>query len=113
VAVHNVATAEALALAQRAGLDVHLAYELINGGPARSDVFGFRGPIMASGEYRNATMRLDVFDKDLAIIDAFARSVRADTPLFDAGIDVYRAALAHGDPAEDVSAVFRQLAGER
>jgi putative dehydrogenase len=112
VAIHNVATAEALALAQRAGLDLSMTYDLINSGPARSDVFGFRGPMMVAGDYRNATMRLDVFDKDLALIDAFSRAVGADTPLFQAGIGLYKAALSNGDPAEDVSAVFRQLAGD-
>jgi 3-hydroxyisobutyrate dehydrogenase-like beta-hydroxyacid dehydrogenase len=112
VAIHNIATAEALALARRAGLDLATTYDLINSGPARSDVFGFRGPMMVAGDYGNATMRLDVFDKDLSIIDAFSRSVGAETPLFQAGIGVYKAALLNGDPTEDVSAVFRQLAGE-
>lgn len=112
VAIHNVATAEALALAARAGLDLSAAYDLINSGPARSDVFGFRGPMMVGGDYRNATMRLDVFDKDLEIIGEFSRSLGAATPLFHACTALYKAALRNGDPAEDVAAVFKQLVGE-
>lgn len=112
VAIHNVATAEALALAARAGLDLSAAYDLINSGPARSDVFGFRGPMMVADDYRNATMRLDVFDKDLEIIGEFSRLLGAETPLFHASTALYKAALKNGDPAEDVAAVFRQLAGE-
>src|SRR3546814_8090486 len=65
VAVHNVATAEALSLALLSGLDLHMVHELIAGGPASSEIFGFRGPMMIEGRYDTPTMRLDVFQKDL------------------------------------------------
>lgn len=109
VAVHNVAAAEALSLAASAGLDLQLVYDLIAGGPASSAVFGFRGPLMIEHRYEPATMRLDVFDKDLEIIDDFARSVHAATPLFDASRSVYDTALAQGRTNEDVAATFEVL----
>nr|WP_255592467.1 NAD-binding protein [Bordetella sp. BOR01] len=109
VAVHNVATAEALSLAFLAGLDLRLVHELIADGPASSGIFSFRGPLMIEGRYDTPTMRLDVFQKDLDIINAYARELHARTPLFDAGAAVYRSALVQGNASEDVSAVFRVL----
>ncbi len=109
VAVHNVATAEALSLARAAGLDLQLVYDLISSGPATSGVFNFRGPLMVAGRYDAPTMRMDVFEKDIDVIDDFARGLHAATPLFQASSLVYRAALAQGIRAEDVSAVFEIL----
>ncbi len=109
VAVHNVATAEALSFAASAGLDRQLVYDLIAGGPASSRVFEFRGPLMIEARYANPTMRMDVFEKDLQIIDDFAQDVRASTPLFEASRDVYREALARGMKGDDVAATFEIL----
>ena len=111
VAVHNVAAAEALSFAASAGLDLQQVYDLIAGGPASSAVFGFRGPLMVEGRYEPATMRMDVFDKDLQIIDEFAASLHAATPLFRASLGVYREALAQGMTREDVSATFEVIKG--
>ena len=109
VAVHNVAAAEALAFAVRAGLDLRQVYELIAGGPASSAVFGFRGPLMIEARYHPPTMRMDVFEKDLQIIDEFATALHAATPLFRASLGVYREALAQGMTSEDVAATFEIL----
>jgi L-threonate 2-dehydrogenase len=109
VAVHNVATAETLSLALKAGLDLKLVYDLIAGGPASSRVFEFRGPLMIAAQYANPTMRIDVFEKDIQLIDDFAQAVKASTPLFEASRDVYREALARGLRSEDVAATFEIL----
>jgi 3-hydroxyisobutyrate dehydrogenase-like beta-hydroxyacid dehydrogenase len=109
VAVHNVAAAEALAFAASAGLDLRSVYDLIAGGPASSAVFGFRGPLMVEARYHPPTMRMDVFEKDLQIIDEFATALNAATPLFHASLGVYREALAQGMTSEDVAATFEIL----
>lgn len=111
VAVHNVAAAEALSFAASAGLDLQQVYDLIAGGPASSAVFGFRGPLMVEGRYDPPTMRMDVFEKDLQIIDEFATALHAATPLFQASLGVYREALAQGMTHEDVAATFEVLKG--
>ena len=111
VAVHNVAAAEALSFAASAGLDLQQVYDLIAGGPASSAVFGFRGPLMVEGRYDPPTMRMDVFEKDLQIIDEFATALHAATPLFQASLGVYREALAQGVTHEDVAATFEVLKG--
>ncbi|MFO1456759.1 MAG: NAD(P)-dependent oxidoreductase [Steroidobacteraceae bacterium] len=109
VAVHNVATAEALGLAARAGLDPAQALELLGGGAAASRILALRGPLMVRDEYLPATMKLDVWQKDLALIEAFARQHRAATPLFDATLPLYDAAVRAGLGAQDTAAVYRIL----
>jgi len=107
VAINNVATAEALNLAKSANLDLKLVYDLIASGPGGSEVFKFRGPIMLSESYQNPTMRMDVFEKDIELIEQFAKSQRAATPLFQTSMEIYRAGLARGFDDEDVSSVYK------
>jgi len=109
VAVHNVAAAEALALAKVAELDLRIVYDLINSGAATSKAFGFRGLMMLEDRTADATMRMDVFSKDLAIIGAFAGSVHAETPLFDSSAELYQRALDQGIRTKDIAAVFDLL----
>jgi 3-hydroxyisobutyrate dehydrogenase-like beta-hydroxyacid dehydrogenase len=113
VAVHNLAAAEALLLAERAGLDLTMVLEAIGDGAGTSRMFEVRGPIMAAGDYAAPGMRTRVFQKDIDIIDAFASALRSPTPLFSLASVFYRAALAEGrgeDDASCVHAVLKQLA---
>lgn len=109
VAINNVATAEALGLAVRAGLDPAQACELLGAGAAASRILALRGPLMVRDQYQPATMKLDVWQKDLDLIEAFARDAAAPTPLFDATLPLYDAALRAGLGAHDTAAVFRIL----
>lgn len=109
VAIHNVAAAETLSLAAQAGLDLQMVYDLIAGGPASSAVFGFRAPLMIQARYEPPTMRMDVFEKDLQLIQEFATSLHAAAPLFEASLGVYRAALSQGMKAQDVAATFEVM----
>jgi 3-hydroxyisobutyrate dehydrogenase-like beta-hydroxyacid dehydrogenase len=57
-----------------------------------------------------------VWQKDMAIIRDFAATLKSPTPLFDATVPVYDAALAGGLGAQDtaaVCAVLEQMAGIR
>lgn len=109
VAVHNVAAAEALVLAMRAGLDPELVVRVIGDGAGSSRMFQVRGPMMARGDYSAATMKLDVWQKDMAIIADFARQLGSPTPLFTATAPLYTAAIAMGRGAEDTGAVCAVL----
>jgi 3-hydroxyisobutyrate dehydrogenase-like beta-hydroxyacid dehydrogenase len=111
VAVHNVATAEAIALAKRAGLDPAQACELLGGGAGASRILQLRGPMMAAGVFEPATMKLDVWQKDLDLIAGFAQALDARTPLFDATLPLYAAALQAGLGRQDTAAVFRAIDG--
>ena len=47
VAIHNVATAEAMVLAERAGLDLKEVVEMVGPGAGGSRMFQMRAPMMA------------------------------------------------------------------
>ena len=116
VAIHNVAAAEAIVLAQRAGLDPAEAHRVISDGGGTSKMFEVRGGLMAEGRYLPAQMKIDMFMKDLDIIGNFAAALHCPTPLFSASVQVHTAALAQGHAKDDtaaVHAVLEQLAGGR
>jgi 3-hydroxyisobutyrate dehydrogenase-like beta-hydroxyacid dehydrogenase len=117
VAIHNVAAAEALVLAMKAGLDPALTLKVIGDGGGSSRMLQVRGPMMVRGDYADATMTLGVWQKDMTIIADFARAVGCPAPLFAATpAPIYAAAMAMRGDAEDtgaVCAVLEQMANHR
>lgn len=114
VAIHNVASAEAMVLGMRAGLDPHQLVELIGAGVGTSRVFDLRAPMMADASYDQATMKVSVWQKDMAVISAFAAAVGAPTPMLSATVPIYNSAIAAGQGAQDtasVCAVLERMAG--
>jgi 3-hydroxyisobutyrate dehydrogenase-like beta-hydroxyacid dehydrogenase len=111
VAVHNVAAAEALLLAERAGIDVGLALRVLADGAGGSRMLQVRGPLMVENSYDEAMMRVELFDKDLRIIEAFAADVDSPTPLLSASSVLYRDAMALGRAAQDTACVLAVLRG--
>ena len=114
VTIHNLSAAEAFVLAERAGVDAQLMYRVIKDGAGSSRMFEVRGPLMVSRRYRPATMKVDIYQKDISIIGEFAASLNCPTPLFSASKRYYDAALRAGHAKDDtavVHAVLRKLAG--
>jgi 3-hydroxyisobutyrate dehydrogenase-like beta-hydroxyacid dehydrogenase len=109
VSIHNAAAAEAFVLGIKAGLEPAQIYELIASGAGTSRMFEVRGPQMVEGRYEPATMSIGMWQKDLAIIAEFARSLGSPTPLFAASAQLYAAALAEGRAKEDTAAVCAVL----
>jgi 3-hydroxyisobutyrate dehydrogenase-like beta-hydroxyacid dehydrogenase len=109
VAIHNVATAEAMILAERAGLDPKLVVEMVGPGAGGSRMFQMRAPMMVDGKYEPATMKISTWKKDMAIIAEFADDVGCETPLFTLTQPVYAQALAMGLGDQDTAAVFEVL----
>jgi 3-hydroxyisobutyrate dehydrogenase-like beta-hydroxyacid dehydrogenase len=105
VAIHNVAAAEAMALARKAGLDPALTLKVIGDGAGSSRMFQVRGPMMVKDDYRDATVRVEVFQKDMRIIGEYATSLGCPTPLFAASAPIYTAAVAEGYAKEDTASV--------
>src|SRR5690242_18541286 len=89
VAIHNVATAEAMILAERAGLDPKLVVEMVGPGAGGSRMFQLRAPMMVERKYEPATMKVSTWKKDMAIIAEFAEEVGCKTPLFTLTQPVY------------------------
>jgi 3-hydroxyisobutyrate dehydrogenase/glyoxylate/succinic semialdehyde reductase len=109
VAIHNVATAEAMILAQRAGLDPKMVVDMVGPGAGGSRMFQMRAPMMVDGVYEPATMKVSTWKKDMAIIAEFADDVGCATPLFSMTQPVYSEAMAMGLGDQDTAAVFEVL----
>ncbi len=109
VAIHNVASAEAMVLAEKAGLDLKQVVKLVSAGAANSRIFELRAPMMAENRYLPATMRLSTWQKDMAVIGAFAASLGAPTPLFSSTIPIYSAGNGMGLGDLDVAATCTVL----
>jgi len=109
VAIHNVAAAEAMLLAQRAGLDPKMVVDMIGPGAGGSRMFQMRAPMMVEGVYEPATMKVSIWKKDMAIIAAFAADVGCETPLFTLTQPVYAQAMAMGLGEQDTASVFEVL----
>ena len=105
VQIHNIASAEAMVLGMKAGLDPQTIYEVVKAGAGNSRIFELRAPMMVQDDYTNATMKVDVWEKDIAIISEFATSLQCPTPLFTSGTDLYRAASANGQGKLDTASV--------
>ena len=109
VAIHNVATAEAMILAERAGLDPQMVVDMVGPGAGGSRMFQMRAPMMVEGVYEPATMKVSTWKKDMAIIAEFAEDVGCATPLFTLTQPVYTQAMAMGLGDQDTAAVFEVL----
>jgi putative dehydrogenase len=109
VAIHNVASAEAMVLAERAGLDLNQVIEMIVPGAGGSRMFQMRAPMMANRRYEPATMRISTWKKDMAIIAEFASELGCETPLFTTTQPVYAQAMLMGLGNQDTAAVFEVL----
>jgi L-threonate 2-dehydrogenase len=109
VAIHNVATAEAMVLAMKAGLDPHQTVQVIGSGAGTSRIFELRAPMMADNTYLPATMRSTTWKKDLTVIGDFASDLGCPTPLFGLATMLHEATLAAGHGADDSAAVCATL----
>lgn len=109
VAIHNVAAAEAFVLGMKAGLDPRTIYEVAGDGAGSSRMFQVRGPQMVAGRYDAATMKVEVWQKDMKIIGEYAAKLAVPTPLFNASAAVYTAAMAQGFEKQDTASVCAVL----
>jgi L-threonate 2-dehydrogenase len=116
VAINNVASAEAMVLGLKAGLDAQTVFEMVRSGAANSRVFELRAPMMVRDRYDDASMKISVWQKDMAVIGEFARALGCPTPMFDATVPVYDKAMRSGHAEHDtaaVCAVLEKMAGMR
>jgi 3-hydroxyisobutyrate dehydrogenase-like beta-hydroxyacid dehydrogenase len=109
VAINNVASAEAMVLGMKAGLDPRMIVDLITAGAGNSRVFELRAPMMAKGRYDDVTMKISVWDKDMQVIGDYARRIRVPTPIFNATKNIYLKAMKSGLGGSDTAAVCAVL----
>jgi 3-hydroxyisobutyrate dehydrogenase-like beta-hydroxyacid dehydrogenase len=109
VAIHNVASAEAMVLGIKAGLAPQQIFDLVTAGAGNSRVFELRAPMMVADRYDEPTMKISVWQKDMSVIGDYAQQLGCPTPLFSATLPVYAAAMSTGHDAHDTAAVCAVL----
>ena len=108
VALNSASVAEALTMATRGGLDGAQVVDVLGAGAAASQMLAVRGPLMVHGEVP-AQMKLDLFMKDLHLIQGAARACGAALPLTDVAERLYAATQAAGHGAEDLAVVITEM----
>jgi 3-hydroxyisobutyrate dehydrogenase-like beta-hydroxyacid dehydrogenase len=108
VALNSASVAEALTMATRGGLDGALVVDVLGAGAATSQMLQVRGPLMVRGEFA-AQMKLDLFMKDLHLIQGAAQACGAALPLTDVAERLYAATQAAGHGAEDLAVVITEM----
>lgn len=109
VAIHNVSTAEALLLGQRWGIEPAKAVQVLCTGAGGSRMLDVRGPMMAHEGWREATMKISVWQKDMKLIAQALADMQVPAPLFAATVPLYNAAMGMGHAEHDTAAVFDVL----
>jgi 3-hydroxyisobutyrate dehydrogenase len=104
--VHIVVAAEAMAFAERAGIDPELALEILSGSAASSWMLKDRGERMI-GKSDAVTSAVDIFVKDLGIVLDAGRAMRMGLPLAAAAHQQYLDVSGAGDGKADDSQVIR------
>ena len=96
VAIHIAATAEAMALGLKAGVDVPLMIKAIATGSGGSTQFGIRAPWMAERRFLPAQGAVPTLQHYFPMIGDFADSVGVATPLLDCAAALYERFMAMG-----------------
>jgi 3-hydroxyisobutyrate dehydrogenase len=111
--VHIAAACEAITFAAKQGLDLDKVYEVITASAGSSWMFENRVPHVLAGDYTPLSS-IEIFVKDLGIVQDMARSERYPVPLAAAALQMYLAASGAGMGRDDDSSLARlyaQLSG--
>jgi L-threonate 2-dehydrogenase len=105
--VHICAAAEALALAAKAGLDLHQMYDIVNGAAGASFMFHDRGERMLQDGDPQVKSALDIFVKDLGIVHAEAEKLQSPIPIAGSALQQFISGQALGLGKKDDSQVVK------
>ena len=110
VAILNVAVAESLTFARKMGLAPQQVWDLFAANPIiGTGIYKLRGKFMLDRRYLPATMKVEVWQKDMQVIGDMAKAVACPTPLFSACVPVFNAAMAQGLSQHDTASVCEVL----
>lgn len=108
----NVALSEALVLAEKAGVDRHIAYEVFASGAGGAPFVQYKRDAYEVPEDAPVAFSLDLVAKDLKLITALGERVGAPMAQAETSLDIVRRAISAGLGARDLSAVAVFLRGE-
>ncbi len=112
VAVHTVATAEAMLLARRSGLDLELVQRTLDDSIASSAIWQRRGPLVRERRWTPAPGPIATLHEILQQIEVQAAAVGTVLPLFGVAKQLFDKALAEGWGDLDIAAVHDVLSGQ-
>ncbi|EJC72494.1 beta-hydroxyacid dehydrogenase, 3-hydroxyisobutyrate dehydrogenase [Rhizobium leguminosarum bv. trifolii WSM2012] len=107
--VHIAAACEAITFAAKQGLDLDKVFEVITASAGNSWMFENRVPHVLAGDYTPLSS-IEIFVKDLGIVQDMARSERYPVPLAAAALQMYLAAAGAGMGRDDDSSLARLYA---
>lgn len=102
-----VLMAEALALAEAAGIDASALPDCLAGGFADSALLRHRYPRMQRRDFNPPTGYARQLDKDMRAVMAFAARMSADLPLLHTAAARFAEHVAHGNAMADASSIIR------
>jgi 3-hydroxyisobutyrate dehydrogenase len=111
--VHIAAASEAIAFAAKQGLDIRKVYEVITASAGNSWMFENRVPHVLEGDYTPRSA-VDIFVKDLGIVQDMARNAKFPVPLSAAALQMFLMASASGMGRDDdiaVARIYAQVTG--
>lgn len=107
--VHIAAACEAISFAARQGLDLRKVYEVITASAGNSWMFENRVPHVLDGDYTPRSA-VDIFVKDLGIIQDMARAAKFPVPVSAAALQMFLMTSAAGMGRDDDASVARLYA---
>jgi len=107
--VHIAAASEAITFAARQGLDIRKVYEVITASAGNSWMFENSVPHVLDGDYTPRSA-VEIFVKDLGIVQDMARSARFPAPVAAAALQMFLAAAGSGMGRDDDASVARLYA---
>jgi 3-hydroxyisobutyrate dehydrogenase/2-hydroxy-3-oxopropionate reductase len=107
----NVALSEALVLAERAGVDRAIAYDVFAAGAAGAPFVQYKRAAYENPESTPVAFNLDLVAKDLELITGLGARVGAPLRQAEVGLSIVREAVAAGLGEADLSAIAVYLRG--
>ena len=105
----NIALAEALVLAERAGVDRAVAYDVFERGAAGAPFVSYKRAAFEDPDTAEVAFTLDLVAKDLELITGLAQRVGAPMKQGEAGLEIVQEAIENNFGARDLSAVAVHL----
>jgi L-threonate 2-dehydrogenase len=104
--VHIAVACEAIAFAAKQGLDIRKVYEVITASAGNSWMFENRVPHILDGDY-TAHSAVDIFVKDLGIVQDMARGAKFPVPMAAAALQMFLMTSGSGMGSDDDASVAR------
>ena len=109
VGIHSVAAAEAMLLGAKSGADPQLVFEVLSSGWGQSFMLSRNAPVMLDRDFEGVRTQINVFLKDLGLVEELAHELNTPTPAGDVAFKLLKEAVGQGLGEMDAAAVVLPL----